>query len=203
MLLRLLDLARHRGYKYHFFASNRALRAFPFSAEAVLNDGHDLDWLCKHPEDAAVRYREAKGLFSSLGHSAQGLAVKTDWPPEVAGFEGIEDLRFLSAQPGGQPEGLMLYPVETRSLRSGMRGGQTTKAWSETTKALLRESASRNKGVTVVVRPQVLAKYDPRLATVREILEMSLVAGLKMMTLRDLTHRQDAGNDRPGRSGKG
>ena len=38
MVLRLLDMARQRGFKYHFFASNRTLRAFPSSAEAVLND---------------------------------------------------------------------------------------------------------------------------------------------------------------------
>ena len=186
MVLRLLDLARNMGYKYHFFASNRTLRAFPSSAEAVLNDGHDLDWLCKHPADAEARYRECKTLFSLIGHVARGMAVKTSWPEDAARFEGTEELEFLSAQPGYEPAGMRFFPVETRSFRAGLRGGQTTKAWSDATKLFLREAASRNKGVTVVVRPQVLAKYDPRLATIREILDLSQVAGLRMATLRDL-----------------
>jgi hypothetical protein len=67
-----------------------------------------------------------------------------------------------------------------------VQGGQTTKAWSDATKSYLREVASRNKGVTVVVRPQVLAKYDPRLTAIREILDLAQVAGLRMVTLRDL-----------------
>ena len=121
-----------------------------------------------------------------LGHKPIGMAVKTTWPEAVEGFVGMEKLDFLSAQPGPEPAGVRFFPVETRSFRSGMQGGQTTKAWSDATKSYLREVASRNKGVTVVVRPQVLAKYDPRLGTVREILEMAQVAGLKMLTLRDL-----------------
>lgn len=186
MVLRLLEMARHRGFKYHFFSSNRTLRALPSIAEAVLNDGHDLDWLCKHPSGATQRYSEAKTLFSLLGHVPVGMAVKTTWPEGIVGFEGMEELDFLSAQPGPEPAGLRFFPVETRSFRAGVRGGQTTKAWSDATKAYLREVASRNKGVTIVVRPQVLAKYDPRLTTIREILDLSQVAGLKMVTLRDL-----------------
>src|SRR5436189_6418729 len=77
--LRLLDLARGSGYRFHFFASERVLRAFPASAEAVLNEGHDLDWFCKHPEDPA-RKEEALRLLAEMGHKPLGLAIKGNWP---------------------------------------------------------------------------------------------------------------------------
>ncbi len=66
MLLRILEMARHTGLKFHFFASNRVLRAFPANADAVLNDGHDLDWFCKHPEAPGNARFQGKRLTNSL-----------------------------------------------------------------------------------------------------------------------------------------
>lgn len=185
VLLRILDLARHTGYKFHFFVANRVLRTFPASAEAVLNDGHELDWLCKHPEDGEARLADALAQFSILGHVPQGLAVRGSWP-EVAEFEGLETLRFLSAQPGGTPPpGLRLFPVETRSAREAYRAGISARTWTDATKSNLRESVSRNRATTVVIRPQVLARYDPRLSHLREILELARALDAPVLTLRD------------------
>src|ERR1044071_3019622 len=79
--LRLLDLARSSGYRFHFFASERVLRAFPSEAEAVLNEGHDLDWFCKHPE-SPERKDEAIKLLAEIGHKPVGLAIKGSWPAD-------------------------------------------------------------------------------------------------------------------------
>lgn len=185
-LLRILDLARHTGYKLHFFISNRVLRAFPTNAEAVLNDGHDVDWLCKHPEAAETRFREARDLFSTIGHVPLGMAIRGSWPLEHPTFQGIETLRFLSAAPGISPAKLKLFPVESRPAREATRSGMSARAWTDVTKTQLRDAASRNFGLTLVVRPQVLARFDPRLAHLRELLDFATALDLQVRTLRDL-----------------
>jgi hypothetical protein len=185
MLLRLLDLGRHTGYKFHFFASNRVLRALPATPEAVLNDGHDLDWFNKHPEQAQERYEEAKVLFREHGHTALGMSIKGAWPNELH-FPGAADLRFLSAAPGPTPEGLRLFPVDIRTAREGYRSGFSARGWTDSAKVILREHASRNMPATVVIRPQVMAKFDPKLSHVKEILDIAQAAGMPVRTLRDI-----------------
>jgi hypothetical protein len=186
MLVRILDLARYTGLKFHFFASERAVRAFPANAEAVLNDGHDLDWLCKRPDQGEARLEEARALFSMLGHVPRGFAIRSAWPPETPPFEGIDTLQFISAPPGEVPAGLRHFPVETRPLREALRGGMSIRTWTDATKAQLRDAASRRIGATVCVRPQVLARYDTRLVHLREIVDLARAVDLPVRTLREL-----------------
>lgn len=180
--LRLLDLARGSGYRFHFFASERVLRAFPATAEAVLNEGHDLDWFCKHPESIERRH-EAFDLFSSIGHKPIGLAIKGNWPDDGSP-EVIAGFRFLSSGPGAAPEGLRHFPVETRAAREAFRSGTSLRTWTDSLKAQLRDFASRNMSLTIVVRPQVLAKYDPHLGLLKNVLELSGAVGLEIKSLR-------------------
>jgi len=63
VLLRLLQLCRDHGYKVHFFITLRTLRAFPSAAEAILNEGHHLDWLRTEEGDDT----SAVELFSKHG----------------------------------------------------------------------------------------------------------------------------------------
>jgi hypothetical protein len=184
-LVRLLELARRTGYKLHFFASERALRAFPANGEAVLNDGHDLDWLCKRPEQGSSRFEEAAREFAALGHRAEGLAIRSPWPSEAQG-EYLADLRFASGPPGPTPPGLRAFSVETKPFREAVRAGIGVRAWTDAVKAQLRETASRRAGITVVVRPQTLGKYDPKLSHLREILDLARAVDLPVRTLRDL-----------------
>lgn len=183
-LLRMLEIARHTGYKWHFFVSERVLRAFPSTAEAVLNDGHDLDWLCKRPDQAEIRYVEARTRLATLGHTPIGMALRGPWPESAPSFQGLETLQFLSAGPGPTP-GPTLFPVETKSDREAVRGGLTARAWTDLTKAQLRQAASRRLSLTLSVRPQVLARFDPRLVHLREILDMARAVDLPIRTLRD------------------
>lgn len=185
VLLRVLELARHTGYKFQFFASNRVLRAFPANAEAVLNDGHDLDWFCKHPEAANDRYSEARALFSMIGHVPLGFSVRGSWPSSETTFDGIQEMRFISAHPGPHPKHLEFFPVETRSARDAVRSGVTARGWTDATKAQLRDAASRNLGTTLVVRPQVMARFDTKLTHLREILALAGALDMPIQTLRD------------------
>ncbi|HTQ10502.1 MAG TPA: hypothetical protein VMI31_10560 [Fimbriimonadaceae bacterium] len=182
VFLRLLDFARSRGYRFHFFASERVLRALPSVPDAVLNEGHDLDWLCKHPE-SLDRKTEALTLFSLVGHKPVGLALKGAWPAQAA--SGLSDgFLFLSAAPGPAPTGLTLFPVETRAVREAHRGGASIRTWTDSLKTQLRDFASRDRDLTVVVRPQVLAKLDPHLLSLKDVLALAEAVGLRIATLR-------------------
>jgi hypothetical protein len=180
VFLKLLDLARMTGSRFQFFVSNRVLRAFPSTAEAVLNEGHDLDWFSKHPEEEG-RYEEALQLFRTIGHVPIGLCVRGTWP-EASPFP--KDLKFLSSSPGFVPPGIVHFPLETKSDRDAARNGISARAWTDSIKVQLRDSASRNRSLTVCVRPQVLAKFDPKLVHVKEILDMTRAVELPLRTFR-------------------
>jgi hypothetical protein len=183
MFLKLLDLARTTGSRYQFFVSNRVLRAFNAVAEAVLNEGHDLGWLSKHPEEESQRQEDAIRLFNSIGHEPVGICVRGAWPEESpfpAGFA------YLSALPGPMPTGVRFFPLETKSDRDAIRAGATARSWTDTIKAQVRDAASRNLHVSICVRPQVLAKFDPRLAHIKEILELAQAVELPLRTFDQL-----------------
>lgn len=186
VVLRMMDLARATGYKYHFFQSSRSVRALPAITEAVLNEGHDLDWLCKHPESFSERYAEAATLFRAHGHRLRGFALRGSWPNPDEPFTFPPDLEFVSAAPGAAPPGLRLFPVTTHAERDALRAGQSPRAWADDLKAHVRERAAVFRGVTVVVRPQVLGKVDPHLSAFREIVSFCLAVGLKLRTLREI-----------------
>ena len=185
VLLRMLELAKTTGYKFHFFASNRCLQALPAEADAVLNEGHHLDWLCKRIDQVEERFAKAQGLFAAIGNKPMGFALKGAWP-EGATFSAVETLQFLSAMPGSAPPGVRLIPVETKTAREAYRAGTSVKSWSDTAKIQIREAASRNRQVTLVVRPQVLGRYDPKLVFLHEILDLAQAVGATPGTLREL-----------------
>ena len=175
MLLRLLETARRTGTRLHFFASERALRAFPTEADAVLNDGHDLDVLAKHPDQPA-RWDEARRLLARAGHAARGGAIRGPWPDGLAAPEGID---FFSGPPDAAPPG-RLFPTVGRSLHEAVRHGGSLRSWlDEVLPTALRE------GGTLVVSPQVLARVDPRLAGLEEALRAVRAAGVPTRTLRE------------------
>jgi hypothetical protein len=184
LLLRLLDYARESGLKVHAFASERALRAFSSLPDAILGEGHHLDWLCKHPEQEA-RFREAQDLFKLAGSDIQGLALKQPWPE---GFEPawLSELHFVSGPEGHLPPRLHPFRVETSLDREASRGGQTSRAWTDQVKRQLREAASRNHVSILPVRPQVLARYDPKLDHLSEIIDIAIAVGLKVRTMREI-----------------
>lgn len=186
VLVRLLELGKALGVQYQFFASSRVLRAFPAAPEAILNEGHALDWFCKHPEELRTRYEEGSLLFSQLGLQIRGFSVRGPWPEDLVDLPIPEGVLFLSAAPGPHPRGLQFFPLETRGDRETFRSGQSVRGWTDSVKAHLRAMASLNRGATVCIRPQVLARFDPRLTHVRELVELGEAIGLQIRTLRDM-----------------
>ncbi len=184
MLLRIFEFAKERGLKFQFFVSNRVIRAFPTTADAILNEGHDLDWLCKHPDESASRYEEALVLLRAIGHSPRGVAVKQVWPESAATqhFEGIE---FLSSEGAFCPTAWRHFPIELKQARSAQQAGMSVRTWTDTAKRLVRDAASRNRNVTIAVRPQALARWDPRLTHLAEIVDLATAVMLPVMTLRE------------------
>jgi len=183
-MMRLLDLARHNGLRLHCFVSNRVLRAFPSIAESVLGDGHDLDWICKHPHQAEARYAEASELFRSVNHEAMGMCSRTPWPRDLLLPEALSALKFLSSPGDFAPAPLVHFPVEGRSDREAARAGQTARHWADHVKAQLRDVASRRRSFTLAVRPQVLSKFDPKLSHLAEIVDLASAIDLPNRTLR-------------------
>jgi hypothetical protein len=162
--------------------------AFPTMVDALLSEGHDLDWYCKHPEDAGERFRQSQEIFADLNHQAIGMAIRGSWPTVFEEFPGLHQMQFLSAEPGPTlPSHLSFFPVETRIMRQVLQTGSNVRLWTEQVKIQLRERATRNLGVTLAIRPQVLAKHDPKLNHLHEIIKIANAAGLNTMTLRDLT----------------
>ena len=181
VFLRLIELSRQTGMVMHFFASTRVLRAFPATADTVLNEGHALDWLCKHPGDAE-RWEEAEAAFTQLGHQPIGIATKSAWPKDA--IWPSESLQFLSAPKGSSPKGVRLLPVSATTLREAAYSGTSVRKWADDIRAQVRDSAARRLDTTIVVRPQVLGKFDPKLHVVKEILFLARAVGFNVGTLR-------------------
>jgi len=177
-LIRLLDRARRNGWKLHFFASNRHLRAFPASGDAVLNDGHHLDWLCKHPSDREARQDEANRLFQLLGVEIEGWAIRDRWPTEAPRV-GLP--RFISLDQSAELP-CREFPVDIRMSRSSMLAGLSVRAWTDAAIATVADSSG---DLTMAVRLQALAKFDSHLAHLSELISAAEARGYRTATLRD------------------
>lgn len=181
MVLRLLNWADQLGLPLHFFASNRVLRAFPTSASTIIRAGHDLDWLAKHP-DQPGRTMEAKTLLSRLAAGLQGMALKSRWPES----QPVPDyLTFVSCPEGLGPRGLRCFVVAALQDRDAVRSGASARAWADSLRRHIRSAASLNRTTTIVVRPQVLARFDRRLQLLKEVVTLAQAVGLRVGTLRD------------------
>ncbi|MCE9558140.1 MAG: hypothetical protein K8R88_04245 [Armatimonadetes bacterium] len=167
MILRLMDVARVNGTKYHFFASTRALQAFPAMADLVLNEGHHLDWLCTEPATLDAEFMIAKGLLGVVGVT-----------PEVVGLTFLDETLQL--------EGVRFAgPGEMKSDRDAIRSGLTFRLWSEQVKSHLRAAKDLKKSQTIVLHPQVIGKFDPQGAVLSDLLKHGLGLGFKIRTLRE------------------
>lgn len=181
MVLRLLSWADQCRVPLHFFASNRVLRAFPTSAHTIVRAGHDLDWLAKHPEQPQ-RAIEAKALLTEHADGLQGMALKVPWPSDVALPEG---LAFVSCQEGYAPSGVRWFAVGALQDREAARSGASARSWADALRTHVRSAASLNRTTTIVVRPQVLARFDRRLQLLKEVVTLAQAVGLRVATLRD------------------
>jgi hypothetical protein len=181
MVIKLLDFARQRGLKFHFFISNRSLRLFPTIADAVLGEGHDLDWFCHYPDDPAL-FEEAENLFALAGHKIVGLATNLPWPEgEQPAY--LEKIQFISAPKSPAPLGSVFFPVtavfENEDLPYNL--GANAEIDFEAIKARTESETVS----TLVAAPQFLAKRDPHLQRFETLTTNARLWSIPIRTLRD------------------
>lgn len=194
MILKLLELARETKFQFHFFASYRQLQAFPTAAQLILDEGHDLDWLCKHPLQAQARLDECLAAFQAINHQPIGTAAKETWMEDAPVPE--QTSQFLTAKQGPKPPKVPFFPVLYKTPKEAYKSGVTSHQWLSDLKVQLRDHASRRVPITISLRPQTLKKFDPQLAIVKEALTFSHAIGLQVITLRqaislDIRQTQD------------
>jgi hypothetical protein len=177
MILRLLDFARSSGLKFHFFISTRALRAFPTATDAVLGEGHDLDWLCTDPTLRGLD--QAGAEFRLSGHKPVGFGLEREWP-QMPTPDWVTQFQFASCLAGSCPEPIQCFPVSLSALR-----GETSNAWVGRARRLIAETQKSHGHATVCVSPSALGRFDPTLAALREISEFATSAGVPIRTLRE------------------
>ena len=175
MLIRILDFARERGLRFQFCASNRVLRAFPALGDAILDQGHDLDWYCKHPEEPEMRWPTAQELFSRLGKPPEGVAFKTP-PPTLSSLDS--SFRWTC---GGTVSGVFEIPVKMFSVHTQLASGVGyKKGLDEVSNQLLEPS----EPCCLAIRPQDLRKVDPRLGGLDQLFKLCEAHAIPILTLR-------------------
>ena len=169
MILRLMDVARVNGTKYHFFASTRALQAFPAMADLVLNEGHHLDWLCTEPASIDADITEARRVLGLAGVTPEVIGLQVD----MVGVKPLEGVAFAGVS-------------EMKSDLDAIRGGQTFRLWADDVKAHLRAAKDLNKSLTVVLHPQIMGKFDSQGTVLADLVKYSIGLGFKIRTLREI-----------------
>ncbi len=97
-LVTMFEFARRTGVKFHVFASSRCLRASPGVVDAVLGDGHDLDWLYTGDQaGVAQAWEEAGKEIRGTGHRWWGIGVLTGWSAPFP-----DGARFVSMPSGNR-----------------------------------------------------------------------------------------------------
>ena len=183
MLVRLLDQARSSGWKHHFFASTRTVRAFSPLAESILNEGHDLDWICPRPEHVVADLREASTVFGVHGQALAGAGLISAWP---AGLPGPEALRWYSSIDGTGPDDALIFPALWISPKEASRRGFGGEMWGEMVEERVTQT---DASVAIRVQPSFLARIDPRLRMLDKLIAALLSQGRQMRTMREWTNQ--------------
>ncbi len=181
MVLRLLDLARASGLKFHFFVSARVLRAFPAAADAILGEGHDLDWLCLDP--SLRGYEAASEEFWLIGHKAVGVAFKAAFPEGLA-LDWFREFQFASCRSCESFNADCCFPASSPSDLEAIRSGAGLRAWADTAKTALSRGQDSG-GVILLLHPGLQALFDAKLHHLRDVCEFAMSQETPVISLRD------------------
>lgn len=174
LILRLLSFARERGIRFHFFASTRVARAFPATLESILDEGHDLDWLSLATKSWEAEFSAATTVFRKHSHALRGAAVQGPTTDPITGTEFVSGPNETNA--GNAYHFVLHSPTDLHAIQNG----QSPSLWKE----MVLESAARGPELTVAVRPQVLARFDPQLKHLNALVQGILALGLPLRTFR-------------------
>jgi hypothetical protein len=124
--LRLAELARNRGWVVHAFATARCVTALPTIVEAVLGEGHELDWWCPGPA-LATAWTEALSFVRGVALDRPGLgklpsqiefSVGAESSATVQ-FDGNEAVRWAASDLETDPELVTLESAVADALAAG------------------------------------------------------------------------------------
>lgn len=180
MLLRLLSFGRERGLRVHFFSSTRSTRAFPAAIEAILDEGHDLDWLCRVATPTEVEIEASRALFKRHSHAIRGSGFSVSGPISAAGFE------FVSAGAELENAGPRHFPQLAPTAINAAQSGQSARAWRESVIEHAQQCSDQANGFTLAIRPQVLSRFDPTLSHLDAILRAISELEMPLRTLRQV-----------------
>lgn len=159
MILKLLELGRIQGLHYHFFASNRVIRALPSAIDAVLDDHHDLDWFYDGIDSFTEAYAESTKLIKPFDYKWKGVASDTS-------VEGSlhEEIGFTSFPESNSASN---YPVSIRFPN-------------------LSSPNPLERHTVVALRPYQLAESQSHLSALTKLIEQLKTEGRQLKTLRQL-----------------
>ncbi len=180
MVVRLLDQAREKGWRHHFFVSTRTLRALPTLADSILNEGHDLDWICPRPDNIERDFNEAQQVFGEHGHVIEGAGLINAWP---AGLPGPAPLRWYASIDGTGPGEAVIHPTLWISPKDAAKSGLGGEMWGE---MVVERLAGVEGALAIRTLPSFLSRIDPRLRSLDKMISALLAAGGQMKTLREL-----------------
>lgn len=183
MFIRLLDVVRKLGPRLHFFATVPVMRAFPAMVSALLQEGHDLDWLCLDPTSADISFELARQQIGSSEYEIRGMGTKEAWPSEL---ELPSNASFLSSRAGPLPSRIRHFPVTIMIDGDRVKSAQTMTTLNEDLRALLRDHASRRVPATFAIQLPALATVDRQLMSLHRLIEFAESIDMPIRTLRQV-----------------
>ncbi|MFN7172531.1 MAG: hypothetical protein ACK4P3_07090 [Fimbriimonadaceae bacterium] len=184
VVLRLLQWATTRKISLSFFCSTRVMRVFPSMVEKVEYEGHVAEWLCKHPQECTTRLEEAAEVFAACGAQPQGIGLKTVATLKEADWQQWP-FRFGSGPVGTSIDGLPCFAVDGNTDRESYWANVPAYKWADQLKGMIRNRIASQNVLTIAIRPQVLAKYDPTLQHLDSLVEYVQVMDTPIVLLRD------------------
>lgn len=183
MFIRLLDIARKLGPRIHFFATVPVMRAFPALVTALLQEGHDIDWLCTDVNEANQGFARAQAHVSDSNYEIRGVGFKDQWPAEA---EFPREAHFLSSRAGPTPNWLRHFPISIMIDGDRVKSSQTMSNLNEDMRALLRDHASRRVPATFAIQLPALGIVDRQLLSLQRLIEFSESIDMPIRTLRQV-----------------
>lgn len=184
VVLKLLQWAASRKLSLSFFCSTRVMRVFPSMVAKVEYEGHVVEWLCKHPQEFRSRLESAMEVFASCGAKPEGIGFKTHATIKKEDYKQWP-FRFSSGPPGTSVEGLPCFPVDGNTDRESYWANIPAYKWADQLKGMIRNRSTSHDVLTIGIRPQVLAKYDPTLQHLDSLVEYVQVMDTPIVLLRD------------------
>ncbi len=183
MFIRLLDVVRKLGPRLHFFATEQVIRAFPSLIVALLQEGHDLDWLCLDPSKAEEGFEAARKLSFATDYELRGVAYRDQWPSDAS---LPAEAKFLSAKTDPGAHRTKFFPLTVAVDSDLVKASGTISVLDEDLRTLLRDHASRRMPATFAIQLPAIAMVDRQLMSFQRLINFAESIEMPIRTLRQV-----------------